>query len=59
MPAGGASAGRVAKVARRARAPSSRFGPNGVVIVNAVRSPFVVAARTVAVKRSRGPFGSA
>ena len=28
------------------------------VDVNAVRSPFVVAARAVATNRSRGPFGS-
>ena len=40
-------AARVAQVATSAR-PSSRLGPYGVVSVNAVRSPWVVAARAVA-----------
>ena len=59
MPAGGASGPAGSRRSLTSARPSSRFGPNGVVSVNAVRSPLVVAARAVATNRSRGPFGSA
>src|SRR6185295_18567396 len=59
IPGGGASGPVGLRRSATSDRPSSRFGPNGVVTVNAVRSPLVVAARAVATNRSRGPFGSA
>ena len=59
MPGGGARAPLAARRSVTSERPSSRFGPYGVVIENAVSVPFVVVLRAVATNRSRGPFGSA
>ena len=47
IPAGGASAPPARRRSATSARPSSRFGPNGVYTVNAVRLPLVVAARPV------------